>query len=152
MSEAPNVITVTAEWKKAFPNIDQDNQAFFDGLKRHELLLWRCGTCKSWYWPVCYCRKCDNAPFAGQMGWEKASGRGKLFAFNRHHMAFHPAFQAELPYTYALIELDEGPLISSTLIGEHMPKDVYDIGQPVEIVFEDHVNEGFTLPRFRIIG
>jgi hypothetical protein len=85
------------------------------------------------------------------MHWEKASGRGKIFAFNRHHMAFHPAFQAEIPYVYALVELDEGPLISSTLVGGKLPKDVYDVGQRVEIVYEDHPNEGFTLPRFRII-
>jgi uncharacterized OB-fold protein len=51
-----------------------------------------------------------------------------------------------------LVELDEGPLISSTLIGEAQPKNVYDIGQKVEVVYEDHPTEGFTLPRFRIIG
>ena len=151
MSSESNVITVTTEWKKSFPNVDHDNEAFFAGLKKHELLLWRCTKCKSWYWPVCYCRRCDNEPFAGQMHWEKSSGRGKIFAFNRHHMAFHPAFQAEIPYIYALIELDEGPLISSTLVGDKLPKDVYDIGQRVEIVYEDHPNEDFTLPRFRII-
>jgi uncharacterized OB-fold protein len=85
------------------------------------------------------------------MGWEKASGFGRIFAFNRHHMAFHPAFQDELPYVYALIELDEGPLISSTVIGDQLPKDVYDVGQRVEIVYEDHPAENFTLPRFRIV-
>ncbi len=66
-------------------------------------------------------------------------------------MAFHPAFKDELPYVYALIELDEGPLISSTLVGAKTPKDVYDVGQKVEVVYEDHPAEGFTLPRFRIV-
>jgi uncharacterized OB-fold protein len=147
-----NVINVTAEWKKPFPNIDHDNAAFYEGLGRHELLLWRCTKCQSWYWPVCYCQHCDNGPFAAQMRWEKSSGKGKIFAFNIHHMAFHPAFQADLPYVYALIELDEGPLISSTLIGDVLPTDVHRVGQKVEVVYEDHPNEGFTLPRFRIIG
>jgi uncharacterized OB-fold protein len=81
----------------------------------------------------------------------ESSGRGKIFAFNRHHMAFHPAFQDEIPYVYALIELDEGPLVSSTLVGPRRPKDVYDIGQSVEVVYEDHPAEGFSLPRFRIV-
>ena len=41
--------------------------------------------------------------------------------------------------------------ISSTLVGATQPKDVYDVGQKVQIVYEDHPVEGFTLPRFRII-
>jgi hypothetical protein len=32
-----------------------------------------------------------------------------------------------------------------------MPGDVYDIGQAVEVVYEDHPAEGFSLPRFRIV-
>jgi len=85
------------------------------------------------------------------MAWEEASGSGTLFAFNRHHTAFHPGFKSEIPYIYALIELDEGPLVSTTLVGDKQPKDVYDVGQKVEVVYEDHPAEGFTLPRFRII-
>ena len=50
-----------------------------------------------------------------------------------------------------LIELDEGPLVSSTLVGSKTPKDVYDVGQKVVVVYEDHPAEGFTLPRFRIV-
>ena len=50
-----------------------------------------------------------------------------------------------------LIELDEGPLVSSTLVGNRLPGDVYDIGQAVEVVYEDHPAEGFSLPRFRIV-
>jgi uncharacterized OB-fold protein len=49
------------------------------------------------------------------------------------------------------VELDEGPLVSSTLVGPKKPKDTYDIGQRVEVVYEDHPGEGFTVPRFRII-
>jgi uncharacterized protein len=147
----PNVMVASSEWKKPLPQIDADNEAFWTGLKDHKLLLWRCQTCGAWYWPKAYCRNHDNEPFAANLAWTEAKGTGRLFAFNRHHMAFHPAFKDEIPYIYALIELDEGPLISSTLIGDKMPKDVYDVGRNVEIVFEDHPREGFTLPRFRIV-
>ena len=152
MNQQPNVITVTSEWKKPYPSIDQDNEAFWDGLKEHKLLVWKCNTCGAVYWPKAYCQNHDNEPFARNMGWVEASGRGKIFAFNRHHTAFHPGFKDEIPYVYALIELDEGPLISSQLVGDRMPGDVYDIGQTVEVVYEDHPNEGFTLPKFRIVG
>jgi uncharacterized protein len=148
----PNVVIVNSEWNKPRPQIDHDNEAFWAGLKDHKLLLWRCKTCGAWYWPKAYCRNHDNEPFAANMAWMQAKGTGKLFAFNRHHMAFHPGFKDEIPYVYALIELDEGPLISSTLVGDKMPRDVYDVGQKVEIVYEDHPRDGFTLPRFRIVA
>ncbi len=42
-------------------------------------------------------------------------------------------------------------MVSSTLVGPRMPGDVYDVGQTVEVVYEDHPAEGFSLPRFRIV-
>jgi uncharacterized OB-fold protein len=151
MSNDPNVIVSNEPWKKPLPNIDKDNEAFYEGLKRHQFLLWRCKRCGASYWPKAYCQNHENEPFAANMEWAPSSGRGKIFAFNRHHMAFHPAFKDEIPYVYALVELDEGPLVSSTLVGPRMPGDVYDVGQTVEVVYEDHPAEGFSLPRFRIV-
>jgi uncharacterized OB-fold protein len=85
------------------------------------------------------------------MSWELSSGRGRLFALNQHHWAFHPGFKADIPYIYALVELDEGPLMSSTVIGEQPPMEGY-AGLPVRIAYEDHPNDGFTLPRFELVG
>ena len=150
MSES-NVVTITTEWKKPRPSIDHDNVEFWDGLKQHKLLVWKCKTCGTSYWPKAYCQNHDNEPFAANMSWQPASGKGKIFAFNKHHTAFSPGFKPDVPYWYALIELDEGPLISSQLVGDKRPKDIYDIGQTVEVVYEDHPNEGFTLPKFRIV-
>jgi uncharacterized OB-fold protein len=151
MTKTPNVVIDDSEWKKPHPQIDHDNEAFWAGLKECKLLLWHCKTCGAWYWPKTYCRYHHNEPFAANMAWTQAEGTGKLFAFNRHHTAFHPGFKDEIPYVYALIELDEGPLISSTLVGDKMPRDVRDVGQRVEIVYEHHPRDGFTLPRFRIL-
>jgi len=151
MSKEPNVIIDNKEWKKPRPNIDHDNREFWDGLSKHKLLLWTCGSCGAKYWPKAYCNKCEGSgAFASNMSWKEASGKGKLFAFNVHHMAFHPGFKDDIPYCYALIELDEGPLISAMMLGTY-PDDVHKVGQPVEIVYEDHPNEGFTLPRFRMV-
>jgi uncharacterized protein len=145
----PEVLTVTEPWDKPWPSIDADSEPFFDGLREHKLLLFRCKTCRAWYWPKAYCRNHANEPFMGNLEWEEASGRGKVFSFNVHHMAFHPGFKDEIPYVYAIVETDEGPLISSTLLDVD-PKAV-KVGLPVRIVFEDHPTEGFTLPRFRLV-
>lgn len=147
-STESDTVVVQGKWEKPLPNIDKDNKEFWDGLARHELLLWTCEECGAAYWPKTYCVNHTVGPFAEGMAWKRASGHGKLFAFNVHHWAFHPAFSEDVPYVYALIELAEGPLISSTIIGEQPTAD--DVGQPVEIVYEDHPDMRFTLPRFRL--
>jgi len=137
-------------YRKPAPNIDEDILPFWEGLKRHEFLLLRCKTCGAWYWPAAYCRNHENEPFMGNMQWQPASGRGKVFTFNVHHWAFDPAFKEDVPYVYALIELDEGPMFGTNIVG-CSPDDV-KIGQPVEIIFEDHPEEGFTLPKARLVS
>jgi len=133
-------------YRRPLPNVDADSRPQWDGFKRHEFLLWRCKTCGAWYWPKAFCRAHDNAPFFGNLKWATASGKGKIFVFNVHHVAFHPGFQESLPYVYALVELDEGPLFGTNIVGCD-PKDVY-VGMPVEITYEDITPE-YTLPLFR---
>lgn len=151
MASTDNVVTVQGDWVGPRPNIDFDMEPFWEGLAQHKFLLWRCEQCGAWYWPRAYCKNHPVGAFCEGMGWTEASGYGKVFAFNIHHWAFDPAFKDRVPYTYALVETDEGPLISSTLVGDLRPRSVYDIGGRVEIVYEDHPDAGFTLPRFRMI-
>ena len=79
------------------------------------------------------------------MAWPPASGRGKIFALNRHELAFHPGFKEEVPYFYALIELEEGPLISRRSWATACRRMSTTWGRG-EVVYEDHPAEGFTLP------
>ncbi len=140
-------------WNKPLPNIDEDMRPFWEGLRQHELLVFRCKNCGASYWPVAYCRNCPAEPFYGNMEWVPASGRGKVFAFNVHHRAFHPGFQQDVPYVYALVELEEGPNFGTNIVGCD-PSEVY-IGMPVEVVFEDIEPDGgepFTLAKFRPSG
>jgi hypothetical protein len=143
------MVATEVTYNKPLPNIDADNQPFWDGLKEHRFLLFRCKTCGAWYWPKAYCRNHDNEPFMANLEWTEASGNGKVFAFNIHYWAFHPGFKDDVPYAYALIELDEGPMFS-TMIVDCKPEDV-KVGMPVEIVYEDHPEQGFTLPKARPI-
>jgi uncharacterized protein len=137
-------------WTKPLPNIDPDNRPFWEGLARHELLVFRCKRCGASYWPAAYCRQCPAEPFYGNMEWTPACGKGTVFAFNVHRFAFHPSFADELPYVYALITLDEGPNFGTNIIGCD-PSEVR-IGIRVEAVYEDvqpEEGEPFTLAKFR---
>ncbi len=140
---------IAKEWNKPLPSLDEDIEPFWKGLKRHEFLLFRCKTCGAWYWPVSFCAKHPNEPFYGNLEWTKSSGKGKVFAFNIHYKAFHPGFKDDIPYVYSLIELDEGPMFGSNIIGID-PKEV-KIGMPVEVVYED-ITEEYTLPKFRPVS
>ena len=135
-------------YNKPLPNLDDDIRPFWEALKEHKFKLFRCKVCGAWYWPVACCRNHDNEPFYGNMQWEEASGRGKVFAFNIHQIAFDPAFKDDIPYVYGLIELEEGPIIGSNVIGCKVEQ--VKIGMPVEVVFED-ITEEYTLPKFKPI-
>jgi uncharacterized OB-fold protein len=152
MNNEARVIVDDEPWTKPLPNIDNDSAEFWEGLKRHELLLWTCSECGRAYWPKAYCIEHENQPFAAQSDWKPSSGYGHIFSMNRHEYAFHPGFKADVPYFYALVELDEGPLISSTFVGEQPTHPVADIGRRVRIVFEDHPDKGFTVPRWELIA
>lgn len=133
-------------YSKPLPSVDEDIKPFWEACKRHEFMLVRCKICGAWYWPMTCCQNHTNKPFFENMKWEKASGKGKVFTVCIAHRLYHSGFKDEIPYVYSLIELDEGPLISSNVIGCD-PYEVW-IGMPVEVVFED-ITEEFTLPKFR---
>ena len=61
---------------------------------------------------------------------------------------FFPAFRDETPYNVVQVELDEGPRLTSRIIGGSDQK--IRIGQRVEVVFDD-IDEELTLHGFRIV-
>jgi hypothetical protein len=56
------------------------------------------------------------------------------------------AFLEDVPYVFALVDLEEKVRMVSTIVG-CTPEEVY-IGMPVAVVFDD-VTPKVTLPRFR---
>ncbi len=144
-----NVIVDTRPWKKPWPNIDFDSAPFWDGLKEHKFLLWTCKQCGAKYWPKAYCHNhAPGDPKMSDMEWTESPGKGKIFVWNAIYYVFHPGFAEEIPYIQVCVEMDEGPIVSSTLI-DCSPDDV-KVGMPVEAVYEDHPNEGFTMLRWRL--
>ena len=127
------------------PNVDADNAPFWDAVQRHEFVLMQCKECGAWYWPAAYCRNHANEPFLDSLEWRGASGKGTIFTYSIHHLAFHPAFQSKLPYVYALIELAEGPMFGTNII-DCDPQDIY-VGMPVQVHFTEE--DGTVLPLFR---
>lgn len=123
------------------PALTQDNAFFFEGAKRHKLLIQRCASCgKLRHPPRPVCPECRS------FEWDavEASGRGTVYSFVVNHYPQVPAFDYPLPV--ALIELEEGTRLVSNIIGCE-PSEIF-IGMPVEcefVAFDDEL----TLPQFR---
>jgi hypothetical protein len=62
------------------------------------------------------------------------------------HQASHPWFASRTPYAVAVVELDEGARMLSTVVGPE--PHAIAIGMPVEVDFEDLTAE-ISLPVFR---
>ena len=130
-------------YAKPLPQIDDRNRGFWEGLKRHELCLLRCGDCGHYrYQSYKTCPACA----AETSNWVKVSGRGTVWSFGFFHKAYFKGFVGEMPYNVVAVALDEGPRIYSNLVG--VAKDDIRIGMTVEAVYED-VTPEVTLVKFR---
>ena len=127
------------------PIPDALTQFFWDGVSEHKLMILRCQQCGYYiHWPRPVCRRCLSVDLAP----EQMSGRGTLYSWTIATQAFQPWFADKLPYTVAVIALDEQPdlhLVSNVV---DCPEESLRIDMPVDVLF-DEVAPGFTLPMFR---
>lgn len=117
---------------------------FWVELNRHQFVLLRCQACGAWRWPWAGCREHPNEPYLTNMKWTPASGYGNVFSLSIPQLQFREDFPT--PYVYALIELDEGPIMPSNIVDAE--PNAVAIGTRVEVVFDD-LGDSLTVPRFR---
>ncbi len=129
------------------PSPQGESRFYWDGARRRELWLRRCRGCGEAYF---YPRDISPCCFSRDTEWMRASGRATLFTFTIVHRSPHPAFQEMAPFVVAIVELEEGPLMATNIVGLGAEPDPADlrVGMDLEVAFED-VSEEVTLPRFR---
>jgi uncharacterized OB-fold protein len=88
------------------------------------------------------CAKCGSFKWE----WAQSSGKGKLFSWTTAVQPMMPQFSGNVPYSPAIVELEEGVRMVSWLT-DVKPEEL-QIGMPVEVVFDD-VTPDVTLPKFR---
>jgi uncharacterized OB-fold protein len=126
--------------KRPRPALTQDNAFFFEGAKRHELLIQRCSSCGVLrHPPRPACANCRS------FEWDTvtASGRGTVYSYVVNHYPQVPAF--DYPLVVALIELEEGTRLVANVAG--IAPDEMAIGAPVQVTFVAFDDE-LTLPVF----
>lgn len=133
---------MTDTYTRPLPEADEESREFYEGARRHQLMLMRCRSCGAWRLPSR--PRCPDC-WSTDTEWAQASGRGTLYSFGVMHQTF-PGFAEDVPYTYAIIELQEGPRIVSDVIGE--TADDLRVDMPLVAEFDD-VAPDTTLVRFR---
>ncbi|HET6615038.1 MAG TPA: Zn-ribbon domain-containing OB-fold protein [Dehalococcoidia bacterium] len=132
-------------YTRPIPQADDESREFFEGARRHELMLMRCRNCGAWRLPSRpRCPDCWSTDTA----WERASGRGTLYSYGIMHQKF-PGFAEEVPYQYAVVELEEGPRIVSNVV--EVTDEELRVDMPLVAYFDD-VSDDTTLVRFTKAG
>lgn len=124
------------------PTITDLNRPFWDGCAAGVLRYQACVPAGHPRYPVSEaCPTCLSRDFE----WRDASGEGEVLSAVVFRRAYHPAWQAQVPYNVALVQLAEGPRLFSNVV----PLDRRDIpaGTRVRVVF-DEVAPGVAIPRF----
>lgn len=121
---------------------------YWEATLRHELLVQRCNACKAWQWgPEFICNACHS----DDLSYEKVSGKGVLYSWERSWYPVHPALREGVPYIVVLVELPDAGNVRmvGNLLGD--PRQEVVIGAAVEAVFEDHAgSEPFTLVHWKV--
>ncbi len=119
-----------------------ETQPYWQGCNEGRLLIQHCKPCGRFqFYPRLVCTQCA----AIALDWVDASGRGTVRSFTVIRRAVSPAFEADVPYVVALIQLDEGPTMMANLIA--CDPEVVVIGLKVAVTFERR-SAHLMLPQF----
>lgn len=125
------------------PHPTATSAPFWEGCHRHELLLQHCASCSATvFYPRPTCPVCGSA----ELRFVRGSGQATLFTFTVARRPTHPRLADRVPYVIAIVELAEGPRMTSTVVDCDVEE--LRIGQPLTLAFED-IDE-VSVPVFRI--
>ena len=137
---------MTTEYKKPLPRqiSPKLTQPFWDAAKRHELIIPRCKSCGEYFW---YPREeCPN-DLSPDVEWAKVSGKARLYTFTVVQQPQSAAFREDVPYIYAIVQLEEGVRLISNVVA---PIEDVKVDMPLEVMFDD-VTPDWTLVKFKPI-
>jgi uncharacterized OB-fold protein len=133
---------VTDKPLKHFPRPTPETETYWQGCRKHKLLLQRCTQCgEHQFYPRIICTKCAS----DELEWANANGQGKILTFTVVRRPVSEAYAADVPYVVALIRLDEGPTMMSNIV--QCDPETLAIGDPVQVIFQDW-SEEISIPQF----
>ena len=117
------------------------SERYWEGTRRGQLLFQECRECGArWHPPMPICPTCHS----NHVEWRAAAGGGSVYTYTVVYHPTHPAFQEQVPYVVAVVELDEGPRVVTNI--KHCPVEAVHGGMRVSIFFEA-VSDSVSLPQ-----
>ena len=126
---------------RPLPTPTDTSLPFFEGARERRLVLQRCPRDGFFFYPRSHCPSC----LGDDWQWEPVSGRGNVYAFTIDRVGHDPALASQVPFSVAIVELDEGPRMSANIVDCEV--DTVSVGMRVEATFEDV--DDVTLVHFR---
>ncbi len=132
-------------YEKPIPEPDQVTAPFWTAAREGRLLIQHCPACGvHQFYPQSSCRGC----LSDNLEWVDAKGKGTIYSYTVVHRAPNRPFEPDVPYTVALVDLDEGCRMLSNIV--EVTPEAIRVGMPVEVVFEA-ISPEISLPKFRPI-
>ena len=131
-------------YRKPVPVATPESDFFWDKTRKHELWIQKCVDCDTaFFYPRMICPDC----LEDKIEWFKTSGKGFLYTYMINHRP-PPGFEDEAPYAIAIVQLDEGPRMMTNIVGIENTPEKLVLDMPLEVVFEDIVDD-MSLPKWR---
>ena len=118
-------------WNKPLPQPTHISAPFWDGLKAHQVRLQQCEHGHWLFFPRTHCPTCGSRALT----WKTVSGEGQLYTYTVARVPTLPEFSDEMPQLLAVIELDEGVHLNTTMVG--IAPEALRVGQRVRPVFDE---------------
>jgi uncharacterized OB-fold protein len=139
----PFVLPTAATVPWTPPIADTFTAPWWHACRERRLLVRQCASCgRAHFPPRPACPHC----WSDEVDWREVTGRGSIYSFSVVWENDLPPFASARPYVVAVVELDEGPRLMSTIISS--PASALAVGAPVAVEFVDRGD--WTFPAFRV--
>lgn len=116
---------------KALPQPTALSAPYWRAAREGRLVVQRCESCgHAQFYPRSLCTRCSSE----RLAWSACSGRGRVKTFTVIRRAVSAAYEADVPYVVALIELEEGPTLMSNVVA--CAPEALRIGASVRVRFD----------------
>lgn len=125
------------------PITDERSAEFWEAAAEERLLVQECTDCKKLqFYPRGHCVHC----FGSNVDWREVSGDATLHTYSVLQRTPNEEFADELPYVFAIVDLDEGVRMASR-VADFNP-DRLRCGMPLKVVFRKLEDGGPIMPLF----
>ena len=135
---------MTQQYNKPIPVPQGESDEYWNKAKEGELWLRSCNDCGGAYF---YPRDISPCCFSRDTTWVQASGNATLYTYAIVHRAPHPGFVGDVPFVPAIVELEEGPRMPTSIVIDEPTQENLQIGMALKVVFED-ITDSIALPKF----